>query len=918
MAVTDLDYAKVVGRFALTVGDTADPDDDPDIIWCDEGKVTFQPLQTFTKVAGGADGPFTAGNAVIEATVGADGRLTYLGKTYVHVIDLTSPKVNPQIGANKATHKVRFIGVKANGTPVDFPDVDVRLTKDGPDGDGVNDLTELIPVVPGASTPIYRGEKGVGIAGLAIVDTDKLQVELTDGTTLEAGPLPAGPGGSDPGVAAYLADDESESRAALDQANADLLDDPASTFRAGVTASTAQAAASVDKAVLARLATVGDGDRAASVANSQLVHTDSVGWTEEFVDLTKWFHDGLQVVNGRVYNNSGGSGSKSGRRVLTGINSDPYRETGTLDIVAGATNAAMLFGVTSSTSPSASGGALYALGVDSAGKVRVYDRGSWQNPELLAGLGLDDVLPAGRYYWTIAASAIEISMSLYNADQTIYARKGIARSDLGMFLTSMGLFAGDNRDAAGSSFGGLVARAGRASLSGNPRGSLEGASAHVERYAVVGASTREATFYIPKGYDSRKPSPIIIYCHGQGDTEDHILPATRPTAVGPVIKALVDAGYLVVASDFAGPINWGYPAAVAAFEDLYRHLRDKWPLAPIGVLANSMGSTVSLNTIARRKVPGITCWYGIQPACNLAAAYAGAFTSVIKTAYGIAADGSDYAAKTAGYDPMTREGWEFRGLPMRVVASPADTAVPKAQHADVLVAKVQPYAQAISMLVVSGGHSDPSHFVPSDALAFFNEWMPAPIPPSATLPPVPLPPVTITDNYNRADSTTSAGPQGTALSGVFGVKSNAAYLVSGSSSQPWSVLAYETGRADGVAQVEVTGVSAATALSNLGLAFRILDANNYFGARLTSTGALQVWKVVNGVGTQTFSGPATYTNPGTSTIADEMVGNGIVIKVNGVAVHTFNDAFNVTTTKHGLWGVGVNANVTADNFSFVG
>lgn len=232
MALADLDYARVTGRFAITVGDTADPGDEPDIIWCDEGTVTIEPLQTFTKVAGAAEGPFTAGHSIITATIQPGGHLTYLGKQYVYVVDLTSDKVNPQIGANRATHRVRFQNVKADGTAVTMPEVTVRLTKDGPNGDGINDLTVLAPVVPGVSQPIYRGEQGVGVVGAAIVGGGELELELTDGETVNAGQLPVGPGGSDAGVAGYLADEDSESRASLDEASADLLGDPTTALGA--------------------------------------------------------------------------------------------------------------------------------------------------------------------------------------------------------------------------------------------------------------------------------------------------------------------------------------------------------------------------------------------------------------------------------------------------------------------------------------------------------------------------------------------------------------------------------------------------------------------------------------------------------------------------------------------------------------
>ena len=60
-------------------------------------------------------------NAVIVATINSAGYLEFNGKQYVYVVDLTSDKVNPQIGAGKATHRVTFKNVKANGTPVAFP-----------------------------------------------------------------------------------------------------------------------------------------------------------------------------------------------------------------------------------------------------------------------------------------------------------------------------------------------------------------------------------------------------------------------------------------------------------------------------------------------------------------------------------------------------------------------------------------------------------------------------------------------------------------------------------------------------------------------------------------------------------------------------------------------------------------------------
>ncbi|NUO57297.1 MAG: hypothetical protein HOV78_11575 [Hamadaea sp.] len=227
MADSDLDYAKVIGRFGLAVGDTDDAGDNPDIVFCDEGTVDFIPLQTITKVAAGSPSAFTAGQGVITATISGPtyvdptgsgkngaGYITYNGKPFVYLVDLTSSKVNPPIGPDKATHRVVFKNIRAAGTKVDFPTLTAHFTAAGPDASGVNDLTTSLPVSPGESSPIYQGPPGVGIASAAIVGGTNLQLELTDGATVDAGALPVGPGGSDTGVAGYLGTSGSQSRAA--------------------------------------------------------------------------------------------------------------------------------------------------------------------------------------------------------------------------------------------------------------------------------------------------------------------------------------------------------------------------------------------------------------------------------------------------------------------------------------------------------------------------------------------------------------------------------------------------------------------------------------------------------------------------------------------------------------------------------
>ena len=156
-----LPVVRVKGRLALTVADGVDVDTDPDVVWCDSGKVRFTPLNTYTKViSGDAAVPFTAGHSVIEANLDSSGRLTWSGALWVSLVDLTSEAVNPQIPSGKATHKVEFIDVKAGSTPVRFESVSCRFAADTADGDGFCDLTLASPVPTAGGTPIIVGPPG--------------------------------------------------------------------------------------------------------------------------------------------------------------------------------------------------------------------------------------------------------------------------------------------------------------------------------------------------------------------------------------------------------------------------------------------------------------------------------------------------------------------------------------------------------------------------------------------------------------------------------------------------------------------------------------------------------------------------------------------------------------------------------------
>lgn len=235
--MVDLDYAPVVGRFGITVGDLpaidvdADVDVNPDVLWCDEGTVTLVPLVTQMKVTGDPTvGPFMAGNAPIETVIDADtGRMTYNGSDTTWVLDLGSDKVNPRFDRDVASYRVEFKGMRCRGVDVKFTDFTFHakpLSVLAEEGKTVNDLALVSPVPATGGTPIVRGP---GVISATVNGDGELLLNLETGEQVNAGELPVGPGGSAAGVASYLAPGT-----VVDTAAGDLVADPASALRTGL------------------------------------------------------------------------------------------------------------------------------------------------------------------------------------------------------------------------------------------------------------------------------------------------------------------------------------------------------------------------------------------------------------------------------------------------------------------------------------------------------------------------------------------------------------------------------------------------------------------------------------------------------------------------------------------------------------
>jgi hypothetical protein len=228
-----------------------------------------------------------------------------------------------------------------------------------------------------------------------------------------------------------------------------------------------------------------------------------------------------------------------------------------------------------------------------------------------------------------------------------------------------------------------------------------------EDYTVNGTTVYVAP---PTGAANGK---AILYVGGSGEAADAFWTAGDKAG----IEAAVDtAGYHVagMASD------WGNQDSIDTCEALYAFLRATFSMRGVGLLGQSMGGLTSLLTIAAGNT-SIRSWAGIYPVCNLRDLYdIGTYDDAIRDAYGIAVDGSDYATKTAGHDPVLLDADPFTGVAFRFYASPSDTVAPQVTNTDEMIALVEGVAAETTLVGCSGEHGDVSHFQPSNLVEFFD------------------------------------------------------------------------------------------------------------------------------------------------------------------------------------------------------
>lgn len=322
---------------------------------------------------------------------------------------------------------------------------------------------------------------------------------------------------------------------------------------------------------------------------------------------------------------------------------------------------------------------------------------------------------------------------------------------------------------------------------------------------VFNTNNQAARISFPLDWAYDTPIPLVIQFKGIDAGGDAFQQAHMAAAANSI-------GYAFATSNMHGN-SYGSPSALADAIGVYRHALNLAPISGVVLWGNSMGGTGALNALATGAFPDPLGIYLTDPVVSLRHRFDNGRAAQIITAYGLAADGSDYAAKTAGYDPNLRPATDFYGVPISIVASSADATVPLIEHGQRLCEKFSGLSPISLLDTADEGHNVASRF----QIAHFQSFLISCVGSTAALP---VQTTIAADNFDRADGTvlgsTSAGGLVWKSRGLFTLKGGALSSVAGIT----DMATIDTGTSDVIIEATIKQISSGAMSNGGGIIFR--------------------------------------------------------------------------------------------------
>lgn len=253
----------------------------------------------------------------------------------------------------------------------------------------------------------------------------------------------------------------------------------------------------------------------------------------------------------------------------------------------------------------------------------------------------------------------------------------------------------------------------------------------------------QALWAIADRYQSSADIPIVVYTHGNSGAYNQF---SATGAFAGIRNWLIDNGWAWVESAGGGGSSWGNGAARRSYVEAFAHVNSTISVGDVVVLGRSMGGLVAYwlylyEPSIRSKAVGLIINSGTTDLIKRIGPPPG--DASIRSAFGLAADGSDWTTKLAGYDPMQFPVSAWTGKNVLQLYGTADDTVPAEIHAQAWLDK---YADACAVADVDirlgGDHStENGSYLQTTAMASFLTK----IRQGSITPPIPQP--VLTDLY---------------------------------------------------------------------------------------------------------------------------------------------------------------------------
>jgi len=223
---------------------------------------------------------------------------------------------------------------------------------------------------------------------------------------------------------------------------------------------------------------------------------------------------------------------------------------------------------------------------------------------------------------------------------------------------------------------------------------------------------------LPSDYKDDRPVVVVLVAEGT----DRFGETNGLSPRGDFSRLPNLAGVAYVSGALHGN-SYGNADAMTDLRAIYEWMTSVIAVSGIVLFGNSMGGVAACNALTRDVLPGVMGLYLTDPAIDVEQRYRNGSSGAkanVAAAFGINADGSNFATQTAGFDPADADWTGWRGIPVKIIGSTTDTTVPFGLHAQLLADKLAQHNDVTLVNLGTGGHNATNRFNADDFKSFID------------------------------------------------------------------------------------------------------------------------------------------------------------------------------------------------------